>query len=211
MIMLHEFHSGHQHYPGQKKQHRPKSLFLVRLLVQFGDQIAGRDINETAGRKRQENTGDAFDPGSEIRTDQSAQYRRCRGQEIKKQGLHLAPTPIQQHAEIAELLGYLVENERHCRDYPEFDADREPGSDYKSVDKIMDRVADQIKVGESVDLAFTGMAVPPEEILFHYEESREADDREQEHLVGFSAFLDRFGKQMQKSAADQTAGTESYQ
>lgn len=112
--------------------------------MQFRDQVAGSDIDKAARGKRQKEGGKIRCPAGKIISYYCAGDAGQRGKKIIKQGLEFAEAAVDQHAEIAELLRYLVANDYEGGNQAEPDVNREAGADDKAVNQIVDAVADEI-------------------------------------------------------------------
>jgi len=133
--------------------------------MQLRYQVAGSDINKSACGKRQKEDRKITD----ISSNKISRYRpQDTGEGSEKiiiKRLKLAETPVDQDSEVAYLLRDLMQYNYQGSDNPKMYAQYKTGADNQAVSKIMDTIADKIKVGKGVDRADALMAMAPMQVF----------------------------------------------
>src|SRR3989338_3727634 len=204
-----------QHHPNaaQKREKLKHGSFRFFFFVQFRNQIAPRDIQKSAGGKRDKDGGEMFRVGVEQKRHDCAEDGEERRGKVEEQGFPFCQSSMQEHAKVADFLRYFVENHReggrnaHGDAYQVTDTNREP------VEKVVNAVAHE--VGERKRVRVVGfsrrvVAVAPMDDFFHGKHDDNAREQRERNREADAVLFRNFGQQMQEDVAKQSAGGKAH-
>lgn len=174
--MRHSYKKNEQD-AAQEGKHGICALSQILLFVQFWHQVAGGNIDKTTRGKRQEKRREIIDVSGNGIPSHRSQYTGQGGNKIETQRLKPAETSVDQDSEISYFLGNFVHYNDQGGNYPKIDAHQETGADNQAVGKVVDGIADKVKVGKSMDRTHPFMAVAPMEISFQHKECHKTQDQ----------------------------------
>ena len=211
--LFYEQQRGHDADAQNDRQELDDGFLQVLAVLKLGDQVGPGDIDETSGGYRQEVDGEILYQGAQEQGRGRAGEGGQGGEKVIQEGAAGRESPVDQHAEITDLLRDFVKDHRERGGEPEGDVDRIARRDDHAVDEIMDAVADQVHGDNRMGMMFGGrdMAVSPADELLDDEKYEQADDNKEGSGEPGADVFKGFGQKMDEGVAEQAADRETDQ
>jgi len=184
--LLEKQHAVHQSHARKHRDQLKNALVHARVLMEFGDQVGARDVEEVprgeGQNERREPCEGAIREEDENRSEDSG----ARGEEVEEERALSSEAAVEKNRKIADLVGDFVEDDRESRRDADRSAREESRCDDNAVDEVVHAFADDADDADGMVMlmVFPGqrMTVSPVDDLLDNEGKDDAEQDDEHRL-----------------------------